>query len=125
MNPIIKQQLEKCRVADIPSFDDTTTELIIEKQDGSVVSPYQVHKCYLVEIADWIIHPSPEFTLASNWNKGTSPTRPFYCVEICQVMGKMIRISGCGYDPVSQTSTPDMWEGWVPQKGLKLLKELN
>ena len=125
MNSIIKQQLKKCRVADIPEFNDDTTQIMIPKQDGAVVSPYQVHKCYLVEIADWIIHPSPDFNLASNWNKGSIPSHSFYCVEISQVMGKMVRITGCAYDPATKSTTSELWEGWVPQKGLKLIKELN
>ena len=125
MNSIIKQQLKKCRVADIPEFDDNTTEILIQKQSGNVVSPYQVHKCYLVELANWVTNPSPDFNLAANWNKGSVPKHSFYYAEISQVMGKMIRITGCAYDPVTQSTLTDLWEGWVPQKGLKLIKELS
>ena len=111
INPIIKQQLESCRVADVP----------ILSEDMTVI---QINKCYLLALEDYIINPSPDFTLADNWNRGSVPKHKYYKAEIAQVMGKMVRICGCGYDPVTDTDTFDIWEGWVPQKGIKLIREL-
>lgn len=124
MNPIIKKQLDSCKVAAIPDYSDNDTEIFIPKGSTVSVSKYQLHKCYLVELADWIIHPSQDFTLADNWNKGSIPPYRFYKAEIAQVMGKMVKIIGCGYDAEKQQDTHDMWEGWVPQKGLTLIEEL-
>ena len=125
MNPIIKSQLEKCTVANIPVFDDSTTTLVIPKGSTLHVSPYQVNKCYIVELADYIINPPPDFTLADNWNNGSVPKWKYYKCEISKVMGKMIRITGCGYDYENNMDTNDVWEGWVPQQGIKLIQELN
>lgn len=124
MNPIIKDQLERCRVANLPYYDEDTTTLTIPKGSAEEVNPYQVHKCYLLQLEEYIVNPPPDFSLHTNWNKGSIPKSRFYNAEISQVMGKMIRISGCGYDMINQCPTADIWEGWVPQKGIKLIKEL-
>lgn len=125
MNSIIKAQLEKCRVANLPQYDDNTTTILIPRGSTVTVSPYQLHKFYLVELADYILNPSPDFTLADNWNNGSIPRSKYYVAEISQLMGKMIKITGCAYDITTHTSTTDSWEGWVPQKGIKLIQELD
>lgn len=124
MNPIIKKQLESCKVADIPLYDDKDSVIKIPKGAIVEVSPYQVGKCYLVEIADFVINPSDGNTLASNWNKGTSPKHKYYKCEISKIVGKMICILGYGYNMETSQDTSDLWEGWVPQSGIKLLQEL-
>ena len=125
MNPIVKQQLEKCRVANIPPFDDDTKEIVINKGNKFIASEYQVHKCYFVELEDYIINPPPDFTLAVNWNKGTVPPSKYMKVEIAQVMGKMIRIIGTGYDMINHVDMNVIWEGWVPGTSMKLLQKLD
>lgn len=124
MNPIIKDQLERCKVAQLPAYSDNDTLICIPKGAGVEVSPYQVHRCYLMELDDYITHPSEDFTLAANWNKGSVPQSTYYLAEISQVVGKMVKITGRGYDIVTNQPTLDIWEGWLPQKGIKLIKEL-
>ena len=125
MNPIIKAQLDKCKVANLPHYDDATTSIVIPQGSTLSVSPYQLHKFYLVELSDYILNPPADFTLADNWNNGSIPKSKYYVAEIAQIVGKMIKITGCVYDITSQTSTTDSWEGWVPQKGIKLIQELD
>lgn len=124
MNNLIQEQLKKCKVANIPYFDDSTVKLTIPKGSALTITVNELHKCYLLQLADWIIHPSPDSTLACNWNGGVVPKSQFYQAEISQVLSKMIRITGCGFDPETNTSTGDIWEGWVPQEGIKIIKEL-
>lgn len=124
INPLIKTQLDNCKVANLPYYDDFTYSLLIPKGSSETVSLYQVHKCYIVELADWVIHPPADSTLADNWNKGSIPTCKYYKAEISQVVGKMIRITGCGYDKTSNVDTNEFWEGWIPRSGLKLVEEL-
>ena len=88
------------------------------------VTPYQVGKCYIVELADYIINPPEGYTLASNWNKGSSPRYKHYKCEIVKIVGKMICILGYGYDLANERDTNELWEGWIPQAGIKLLHEL-
>ena len=124
MNKIVKEQLLKCKVANIPDFDDNTTEISIKKGSTLSVTPYQVDKCFVVELADYIINPPSTFALADNWNRGSKPTHKYYKAEIQQVMGKMVKIMGCGYNPETDEDYLDVWEGWVPQEGITLKSEL-
>ena len=124
MNPIVKRELLNCRVAEIPEFSEDDSTLYIPKSAGIRANIYQIHKCYLVELEDYILNPPPDFTLSSNWNKGSIHPSKYMKVEIAQVMGKMVRIMGCGYNITTKTDMNTMWEGWVPQKGMKLIQQL-
>lgn len=125
MNPIIKKQLQNCKVANVPVFDDKCSVINIPKGSMLTVTPYQVGKYYLVELSDYVLNPSEGQTLSSNWNNGTSPKYRYYKCEIVKTVGKMICILGCGVNPVTGEDTNDLWEGWVPQSGIKLIQELN
>lgn len=124
MNELIKKQLQKCKVARIPEFDDNTTQITISRDSVLVVNEYMIHKYFICELADYMINPPPNFTLADNWNRGTKPKYKHYKCEISAVMGDMCRITGCGYNLATDTDYNEMWEGWVPIEGIKLLKEL-
>lgn len=124
MNPLIKKQLDSCRVANIPAFQETDTVIVIPKGSLLNITPYQVGKCYLVELADYITNPPEGYTLASNWNNGSTPKYKYYKCEITKTLGKMVGILGCGYDSVNMKDTNDLWEGWVPQAGIKIVQEL-
>lgn len=124
MNPILKKQLENCKVANVPIFEEDSLVVCIPKGSVLNVTPYQVGKCYIVELADYVLNPSDGNTLASNWNKGTTPKYKYYKCEIVKIVGKMICILGYGLNPVTGQDTADLWEGWVPQSGIKLLQEL-
>lgn len=124
MNELIKQQLDKCKVAKIPPYTDDDEKIVILKDSSITVSPYLVHKFFVVEIADYIINPPETFSLAENWNKGSKPRHTHYKCEIVSVMGNMVKISGCGYNIDTDTDYNDVWEGWVPTAGIKLLSEL-
>ena len=82
MNSLIKQQLKNCRVARIPEFSDDATKIIINKGSDYNISPYQIGKCYLIELADYIINPPADFNLADNWNQGKVPKYKYYKFEI-------------------------------------------
>ena len=47
MNKVIKEQLTKCKIANIPSFDDNTTELFIEKTGTNAINQYHLNKYYI------------------------------------------------------------------------------
>lgn len=122
INPLIKTQLNNCRSANIPAIDDETYVIHIPRNSDQVVSQYQIGMCYLIELADYIIHPSPEFTLAENWNQGRVPTFKHYKAVVTGVQGKMLKFLGSGYDIMNDQDTTTVWEGWVPQKGIKILE---
>lgn len=124
MNPLIKKQLLNCKVASIPPFSDSDTTIVIPKGSILNVTHYQVGKCYIIELSDSILTPSDGSTLANNWNRGTVPKYKYYKCEITKIVGNMVCILGYGIDTITKQDTADLWEGWVPQTGIKLLQEL-
>lgn len=125
MNKIVKQQLSKCRVANIPEFDDSTTHIFIPK-NGKATAPldFHLHSYYIIEIADYVLNPSTEFTLATNWNKGTVPPHKHMKVQVSQITGKMIKVTGIGYDITYQKDLPLVWEGWLPASSARIINKL-
>lgn len=124
MNSVIKQQLSLCKVADVPSFDDTTTELIIKKKSvKNGVSVAEGH-CYLIELEDYILHPNDNFNLHKNWNNNIVPTYKTYKCECIKIMGKFIKIYGVGYNSETHVDTSDIWSGWLPIDGITVLGEI-
>lgn len=115
MNKIIKKQLTKVREATIPDFDDNTTNLLIHKLGENHLR----QNCYYqIKLENYIINEPENFTLSSNWNGGSKPTDFYMNVEIVKIMGKMIKVNGVGVNDGL------LWEGWLPQKGFKIIKEL-
>lgn len=112
MNKFIKQQLNKCKTL-LPDWDDSTTELVISNNTKSIsTQPGNLH----IIIQNYIINEPDNFTLSSNWNNGTTPPEPEMVVDIINIIGKMHKVKGFGI------TTNKSWEGWLPQKGYKILK---
>lgn len=113
MNKFIKEQLKKCRIV-LPDWDDNTTEMIIStKQQKSVINQSgNLH----ISIENYIINEPATFTLSSNWNGGTKPPENEMIIKIINQTGKMYKVSGTGI------STNIYWEGWLPEKGFKIVK---
>ena len=122
MNEIIKEQLSKCKLAQIPSFDDNTTTLVLHKREPE--KDPELNHYYIIELEDYIVNEPDGFTLSSNWNKGSKPKYSYYRVEIIQLMGKMIKVRGIGYDPVTDTDYLELWAGWLPRSGFHIKKEI-
>ena len=124
MNELIKKQLKMCRVATIPQFSDCDTVVSIEKVSNKRVNEYQVGNYYIIEIEDYILNPSPSFNLAENWNKGSVPKHKHYKCMVSQMVGKMIKIIGLGYDLEKEKDLSDTWEGWLPVQGFTIVREM-
>lgn len=122
MNKIIKEQLSRCKISNIPNFNDSTTELIIPKAEPEKVP--ELNHAYLIYIEDYIIHEPPGFQLSSNWNKGTCPKYSYYRVQVIQIVGKMYKVQGVGYNPETDDTYPEGWMGWLPEKGFHIKKEI-
>lgn len=121
MNKIIKEQLKKCKVANIPHFDDSTTTLIINKYEEVIVKEGEY---YIIQLQNAITNPTGNSVLASNWNGGSVPRHSCYKCEITKVLGKMIKINGLAYDLEKGTDLDEMWTGWLPLGGITLVKKL-
>lgn len=116
MNKIIKQQLEKCKVAAIPNFDENTTHLIIPKTSVANNESLIPGKYYQIQIDDSVFNNS---ALTTNWNNNIQP--PEHQLNICviQILSKMVKV-----DCVGET-TNKPWMGWLPMENIKILKELS
>lgn len=120
MNKIIQNELKKCKVANIPFFDDNTTEIIIQKGGKAVVKDDIIlNHYYKIEVEDYIIKPYDGFTLHDNWNNGIIPKDKIMNCEVIQIMGKMIKVEAVGAD------TSNTWTGWLPRKSFHVVEEIS
>ena len=125
MNQLILSQLKLCKKAKIPSIDGTETLIKIPKGVLEVPSFVEVGGYYIVEFENYIVNPPSNFTLHDNWNGGKAPKEKVMQCVIEQVMGKMVRINGIGYDRISsQYIDGTEWRGWIPQKAISIIKRL-
>lgn len=124
MNDIIKTQLSLCGVAKVPDFTDKTTHIIIPKTDTKKSEDISVGKQYILELAQYIIKPYDGFDLHKNWNNNIPPKDKYLKCKCVQTMGKMLKVDGVGFDVLHGTETSNTWTGWLPQKGVTIIKEI-
>lgn len=124
INPIIKKQFEKCIRCSVPLVTDDTTSIFIPKNSIKEKIGFKKDNYYLIEIEDYVINPPPGFTLAQNWNNGTSPPNKYMNVCCIQIMGKMIKIDGVVFDVEQNTPLNNSWCGWLPVAAVKIIKEI-
>lgn len=124
MNNIIKAQLERCSVADIPPINDDLQHFVVKKKVRLTASDLQVNHYYILELADYILNEPEGFTLSSNWNKGVVPKSKHLKCCITKRMGKMVFVEGIGFDLDTKTDNSDSFNGWLPAAGIKVIGEL-
>lgn len=115
MNKFIKEQLNKCKIANIPNFNDNTVELIIQKQYNNKKLEFELGYEYDISVEDYIIHPYPGFTLHDNWNKGIVPTDNKMHILVIKDLGKMMCVQAIGMNDNKA------WGGWLPKKSCKII----
>ena len=125
MNPFISKQLNLCRNATVPPFDNDTTQLTIPYKYGEKPQELKVGDYCFIKLENYILYPPDGFTLHTNWNNNIIPKDQYMKCEIIQLMGKMVKIKGIGVDYASNTDTNNVWEGWLPRKSFNIIKYLN
>jgi hypothetical protein len=124
MNKFALEQLRNVKVAELPPYDETTMSMVIPKQSiGSGVGVIRDH-CYVLQLAPYVLNAPEGYTLHDNWNGGIPPKHEFMKAEVTQIMGKMIRVNGIGFDYKNNIDTNDVWEGWLPAKSITVIREL-
>lgn len=126
INPLIKEQLEKCNIK-LPYYDDNTIRLIIPKQqiNESRELVLEVGRYYVIKIAKYIFYPPENFTLDSNWNNGIHPQSEYMIATPIKFVGKMVQFDGCGYDFYNGKSLDDIYNGlWLPKGGIEIIEEV-
>lgn len=124
MNPIISEQLKQLKIANIPVFDESTTQILIPKSGQILSQDLELHKCYLVRVEPYITNPPQNFTLHTQWNNGIIPKESYYKCEVIQLLGKMVKIVGNGFDYKSNQDLTYHWEGWLPKQSIHIIKEI-
>ena len=122
MNSFIKEQLKKCKVAEVPNLEQAKEVLFIPKKEPE--KEPELNHYYIIELEDYVINEPEGFTLSANWNKGTKPTCSYYKVQVVQLLGKMVKVSGISYDVINSTDLSDVWTGWLPRASFHIKKEL-
>lgn len=124
MNPIVKQQLQSCRIADIPPFTEDTKTIVINKKSDIFGVSVKEGGCYIIELENYILHPYDGFDLHINWNNNIVPVNKYFKCECIKIMGNMIKINGVGYDYETGADFNTLWSGWLPLSGIKIRGEL-
>lgn len=116
MNKEIKLELNKCKIANIPEYDEDTLEITILKHNSLDIIE---NHYYTINIDDYIINEPDNFTLSSNWNNGTKPPENTVRAKIEKIMGKMIKVNCIG------VNSGKVWSGWLPRKSVDIVEEIN
>ncbi len=121
MNKITKEQLNKVMVADISNYNEQTGVIHIPKYTEV---RYEVDNYYLIKLDDLLLIPEGNPSLIANWNKGLYPRCKFLKVDVSKVLGKMIYVTGIGYNFETNEDLNYIWTGWLPTQQISLVKKL-
>lgn len=127
MNKILKEQLTRCHLAQIPEFAESDLTLTIPKLGTKSVFRgfLEENHTYLIEVEDYIISKIENFDLADKWNHGIIPKSKFLILEVSTIRGKMIQgtIKECNYDGIITGNT--YTDFWLPQKSIRIRRMFN
>lgn len=121
MNPIIKKQLEQCKVADLSNYNEETRTFSIPKYNQTRIIE---GKSYVIKLDPTLLQPNPGDSFHINWNKGSVPLSNSMIVEVGKINGKAIYVFGIGYDIDADKSTEGVWTGWLPIERITVVKGL-
>ena len=123
MSYYAKEQLKKVISVDIPDFGDSD-KIIIKKRKPTSADLMVENHAYVISIDDAVLTPNDSSNLQGNWNNGTLPKHKTMKVSVDRIMNRMIKVTGIGYDPTTNTDIADVWEGWLPDKSITILGEI-
>ena len=117
MNKYIEESLNK----ELYKYSKEKNKIIIYKQEK--VS-FEESSCYLIKVDNYILNPPKGFDLHDKWNKGIKPKHKYMKIEVTDILGKMIKVRSIGYDIEKEEDIDDIWQGWLPEKSITLVKKL-
>ena len=121
MNKIIKDQLNKCRVAVVPEFEDSATHIFIKRVTNILTSNMLPGHVYLIRIKPSVKNND---TIAANWNGGIKPQYDYYKVEKLGDVGTMIKLNGIAFDYDTKSDVYTSFYGYLPIDGFEILEEV-
>ena len=118
---LIEKELAKVVIADLSNYNAQENKFIIPRYRQF---QFKEGCYYIIELADKLLVEDSTNTLAANWNAGKIP--PFKHMKVCvdKVLGKMIKVTGLGYDYYQNKDLNQICEGWLPIEQLRVFSML-
>ncbi len=116
MSERLTRELNKLKYANLVKVEEEHYK--INKNDKLHM---ETDKCYLIRLNDSIYNQDSNLI---NWNNGRLPKGRFYQVEVTQVMGNMIKVSGIGFNDLNCTSFVENWFGWLPMDEIDVINKI-
>lgn len=117
---LVQQQLEKVKEADLSNYDSLKQAFIIKKKENI---KFLENQCYIIQVERTIINNNK--TLLANWNKNLLLTADYYIIDIHQVLGNMLKVSGIVYNIETKQTIGIVWEGWLPVENIKVIERIS
>lgn len=109
IRPIIKDQLNKCQFAKIPTENEQQTYFEIKKYSKPT---YELNHCYLIKLPLGLVN-NPNSVLATNWNQGSFPQSTYLKICVSKILGEMIYVDSINYDMNTKQDLNILWSGWL------------
>lgn len=122
MNKLIKSQLEKVSRLKLPKLTDDVVFISIKKTDLRLPPRFEVDKYFVIQLDPDLL--SIDSTLASQWNGKSVPPSNYMLIIVLQILGRMIKVEGVAYNPVTGENEKEPWTGWLPVSQVKIELEL-
>lgn len=118
---LIEKELSKVIIADLSNYNSDSGKFFIPRYRQF---QFKEGYYYIIELSDKLLVEDPTSTLAANWNSGRIP--PFKYMKACvdKVLGKMIKVTGLGYNYLENKDLDKIWEGWLPIEQLRVFSVL-
>lgn len=120
MNKILKQQLDKLKVAKVDSYNELTHTYVFKKHESAT---FKLDSVYLLRLDDKLLNPKYNDVLISNWNNGKYPTHTILKAQVSKKLGNMLFLCGV-YCNEDKEPINEFWNGWLPDDQLKIIEEV-
>lgn len=123
MNKFVKDQLNKCRVAHIPQFDDNTTHIFIER-NNRMNDVLLLNNYYLIEILNCVFEDSELQKQIKDKSGYAIKSKYLKCMPN-KFLDEWTRFDGTGYDLETKSDLNDIYLGlWLPHNCYRIIDKL-
>ena len=120
INKLILKQLEEVQEAEIGEYDKIHHTFHIKKHKDKT---FEYNIMYLVKLDKHLLNAKDNDILVSNWNNGKYPTHEYLRFAVSKKVAKMLYVYGFYYDIENDCDMAEVFEGWLPQEQLQIIKE--
>ena len=120
MSERLIQQLKRVTRVEIPEPPKNFKMVSIPRQIDLSSAALKAGDQLLIEVPDYIVHPSQNFDLHKKWNNNQPPTDYIMQAVVIETLGKMVHVNTMSYSIEDQRSTGRSWIGWLPRASIKI-----